>query len=93
MRIGVFGLVLAIAGLAPVAWAQASWEEQLTLQMLQDENCEVTFITQVIERDTPDGKFIQALVGCADQRTFNVLRDKGLKRFTIAPCKTDERAC
>ncbi len=93
MRIGVFGLVLAIAGLSSMAWAQASWEEQLTLQMLQDKNCEVTFITQVIERDTPDGKFIQALVGCADQRTFTALRDKGLKRFTITPCKTDERAC
>ncbi len=93
MRIGVFGLVLAIAGLSSWAAALPSWEEQLTLQMLQDQNCEVTFITQVIERDTPDGKFIQAHVGCADQRTFNVLRDKGLKRFTIAPCKPDERAC
>lgn len=93
MRIGVFGLVLTIAGLSSMAWAQAGWEEQLTLQMLQDKNCEVTFITQVIERDTPDGKFIQALVGCADKRTFTVLRDKGLKRFAITPCKTHERAC
>ena len=93
MRSGVFGLVLAMAGISFVASAQPSWEDQLTLQMLQDKDCEVTFITQVIERDTPDGKFIQALVGCADQRTFTVLRDKGLKRFAITPCKTHERAC
>ncbi|MDJ0948645.1 MAG: hypothetical protein QNJ94_06970 [Alphaproteobacteria bacterium] len=92
MRRLIAGLVFGAIGFAAAA-AQASWEDQLSLQMMQDENCEVTYITQVIERDLPEGKFIQALVGCADKRTFIAYRDKDLRRFKITVCKQDERAC
>jgi len=88
------GAVLAIlAALCLAAPAVAGWEEELTRQMMEDENCEVAFITNVVERQEPDGRTsVMAHVQCFDKRAFDVARDGELRRFKIERCK-EERAC
>lgn len=87
----VAGLGLAVALIAATP-AMAGWEEELVLQMRKDEDCEVLYMTRVIERDLTNGHFVQAMVGCADGRTFIAWRSGDLRRFRIRNCK-EKAAC
>lgn len=84
-------LIVIAAFLAP-APARAAWEEQLAKQILEDKNCTASFITQVAGRDTETGKYIKALVGCADRRTFWAWRSGALRRFKLQACEKKKEA-
>jgi hypothetical protein len=89
--------VLAVATLAALgllvaatAWAQAAWQAELADEILIMEDCEVSFLTQVIERTVGDREVILAKVHCADGRTFDASRDDTFAAFAFSICEPED---
>lgn len=75
-------------GLLPGAGnAQASWEAQLREEIAYLENCEVQFLSHIVEREVAGRQVIMAKAHCVDQRVFDAYRDDELAGFTFKECE------
>ena len=83
--LAALGLLVAVAG-----WAQADWQAELADEILIMEDCEVSFLTQVIERTLDGREVILAKVHCVDGRTFDASRDDTFAAFSFAICEAEE---
>ena len=54
------------------------------------EDCEVSFLTQVVERDLDGRSVILAKVHCTDGRTFDASRDDSFAAFEFRVCEPEE---
>lgn len=83
---------LAVIGLAaaPLAMAQAGWEQSLADEILIMEDCEVSFLSQVIEREIDGRMIVMAKVHCVDGRTFDATRDDSFDAFEFAICEPED---
>lgn len=82
--LAALGLLVAVAG-----WAQADWQAELADEILIMEDCEVSFLTQVIERTVDGREVILAKVHCTDGRTFDASRDDTFAAFAFSICEPE----
>ena len=91
-RAAALTLPLAIGGVTSVH-AQADWQQDLAAEILILEDCEVGFLTQVIERTVGGREVVMAKVHCLDGRTFDAERDDRFAAFDFRACEpVDEPA-
>ncbi len=83
--LAAFGLCLAAAG-----HAQTDWQAELADEILIMEDCEVSFLTQVVERTIDGREVIIAKVHCTDGRTFDASRDDAFAAFDFALCEPED---
>jgi len=76
--------------LAAAGNAQQSWESELADEILIMEDCEVSFLTQVIEREIDGREVIIAKVHCTDGRTFDASRNDRFAAFDFSICEPDD---
>jgi hypothetical protein len=81
----VGGLLAASAG-----HAQIDWQTELADEILIMEDCEVSFLTQVIERTIDGREVILAKVHCADGRTYDASRDDSFAAFSFSICEPED---
>lgn len=72
------------------ALAQQDWQGDLANEALLMEDCEVSFLTQVVERDLDGRTVILAKVHCVDGRTFDASRDDSFAAFEFRACEPEE---
>lgn len=89
LRIGaVAGCFLMAAIRISFGPAQAAdWQEDLTRQILHDEACEVSFMSQVVERIVEGRRVIMAKVRCEDKRSFDAMRPGDDEAFQFKACE------
>lgn len=84
-------LALTLAGAASAA---AIWEEDLREQILARHDCEVAFLSHIVERTIDGRKTVRALVHCEDQRRFRAWRARQSDPFTFEDCGSrDAKSC
>lgn len=94
LALGLVAGLGAAALLAPLAAVAQEWQKQLSDQVLSEYNCEVSFLSQVAEREVNGDLVVLAKVHCVDKRTFDAYRDSSFKPFEIHPCENpDNRVC
>lgn len=85
-------LATALVLAAGQAAAQADWRAHLEWQMADQHECEVAFLTGVLEQEVKGEPVVFARVHCADGRRFDVSRTGAFTDFKVAACK-EERTC
>jgi hypothetical protein len=82
-------LAIIVILLTPIAHAQEpAWQAQLADEIALVENCELRFVSQVVERTVDGRQIVMAKAHCADERVFDVWRDDPLAPFTFKECPT-----
>lgn len=87
----VTALALLLAGglVPPAAHGQDGWQAELANDALILEDCEVSFLTQVIEREVDGRQVVIAKVHCADGRTFDAHREDSFAAFAFSICEPE----
>ena len=83
---------LAVIGLVTIATAvaQEEWQAELADEALIMEDCEVSFLTQVIEREIDGRAVVMAKAHCVDGRTFDALREDSFAAFVFTICEPED---
>ncbi|MEZ5859022.1 MAG: hypothetical protein R3D25_11555 [Geminicoccaceae bacterium] len=85
-------LAMALAGTPATApLAQSSWEEDLAAEIQVMEDCTVSFLSQIVERQVDGRSLIMAKVHCEDGRTFDATRDDSFAAFEFRACEPEEK--
>lgn len=86
----VLGMIIATP-----AQAEEGWQTDLANEALIMEDCEVSFLTQVIEREIDGRQVVMAKVHCVDGRTFDAIREDSFAAFALTICEpeTEPSAC
>lgn len=79
-------LVLTLV-IAPFAAVAADWHEELSLQIGEDESCQVAFMSQVVERTVEGRRVIMVKVHCEDKRSFDAIRRGDDEAFKFTACE------
>ena len=92
--------VLLLAAMATSAVAlparadRDEWAPALTAQILDQHQCVVAFLSQVVERDVDGVEIVIAKAHCEDGRAFDVSREGILRAFEITECEVpDQETC
>jgi hypothetical protein len=83
--LAALGLLVAVT-----ASAQTDWQTELADEILIMEDCEVSFLSQVIERTVDGREVILAKVHCVDGRTFDASRDDTFAAFAFSICEPED---
>ncbi len=91
-RTTTFCLAVTAAGLllASAGHAQTDWQGTLADEILIMEDCEVSFLTQMIERQIDGRQVILAKVHCTDGRTFDASRNDSFAAFDFSICEPED---
>jgi hypothetical protein len=90
------GTVLALIGFAAFSLAtstRADWQSDLREQLLQEQNCEVLFLSDLEERVVEGQTVVFVRAHCADQRAFDASRTAGAAHFKLQACDKKVKAC
>ena len=83
----VFAFSLLFAtGVAVSAQSEEAWRVLLEQQLLEQETCSVTFLTNLNVKEEEAGTSVRARAHCEDNRSFDVTLEPGKPRFTISAC-------
>lgn len=63
------------------------WQRELSAEIADQHECEVAFLSEVIEREFEDRRVILAKVHCLDRRTFDAVRTDDLDVFRFTVCE------
>jgi len=88
--VAAVGLAAVGLLLAAAAHAQGDWRAELADEILIMEDCEVSFLTQVVEREIDGRQVILAKVHCTDGRTFDASRDDSFAAFAFSLCEPED---
>ena len=76
--------------LATKAFAETQvWEKNLTTQLATQENCELSYLTNIKESAKDGGVQIVGRAHCADGRAFDIEGTKSDKSFALRSCKVN----
>jgi len=92
----IAGMLVALVGLAALPLAtptRADWQSDLREQLLQEQNCEVLFLSDIEERVVEGQTIVFVRAHCADQRAFDASRTTGAARFKLQACDKNVKAC
>ncbi len=91
LLIAVVGLL--VVAIPAVASESEEWRRDLDTQMSFDHDCEVSYLTGVIERDIEGQLAVTARVHCLDKRAYDVSRRDVLEPFDVKKCNFDVTTC
>ena len=81
-------LCAAVAALTAAAAAgQVTWQEELSYEIDLVYDCEVAFLSHVVERGVGDEQRILAKVHCTDSRAFDAQRLDPYEPFIFTECE------
>lgn len=80
-------LLTAAAGQAE----QYEWLEELSADIAVIHDCEVAYLSHVVERQGDEGLMVMAKVHCVDQRTFDAFRLRTADVFQYKECTLREK--
>lgn len=84
---------LALAASAAQA-DREDWAPTLTVQIFDEHQCIVSFLSQVIEREVNGRPVVIAKAHCEDDRAFDIFREGAEGRFEIIECEVPhQEAC
>ncbi len=92
-RMGVVATAILLLGVTGAWAAQEDWEPDLKWQLDDEQNCKLSYLTNVIERRVDDALVVFARAHCDDGRAFDAVREDEFAFFTLAPCQLDIRSC
>ena len=74
--------------------AREDWAPVLTVQIFDEHQCVIAFLSQVVERRVDGRDVVIAKVHCEDDRAFDAYRAGSLGRFDLTECERPNReAC
>ena len=85
--------VVVVALVVATLWprpAGGQWQVELAEQILQEQECEIAFLSQVKESDEQGGRNLAAKVHCLDKRSFDAHRSDDFEPFTFDECEPPE---
>ena len=87
---GLAGPILALFAVAFLAGAVIlpEWQQQLTIQLKKEQNCDVIGLSSVKMRIVNGKQSIAARAHCLDKRSFDVTRDEPGRPYKIVECST-----
>ena len=91
MKTGLNLFAFALSFVASVAVAQATWQDDLSYEIALVYDCEIAFLSHVVERDVGEKQVVMAKVHCTDQRSFDAQRLDPLEPFHFSPCEHREK--
>ena len=94
MKSGLAGLGPGLALLLAAFPAAADWREDLVVEIRSEHDCEVAYISHVVERNVDGRHVIMAKVHCLDQRSFDATRFDDREFFRFNECtRAKTEAC
>jgi len=89
-------ICLPFAGLAVLSTVagvagQPRWEGQIAAEALDVLNCEISFISHIVQRNMPTGTMVMTKIHCVDKRSFDALRESDAAPFTFKECTPREQ--
>lgn len=86
--------ILLAAALAAAAHAaqEPTWQDELSYEAALVYDCEVAFLSQLVEREADGKQIVMAKVHCADQRSFDAQRLDPFEPFNFSPCEDREKS-
>ena len=82
-----FPLLVSVAGQAE----EYEWFEELSADIAVIHDCEVAYLSHVVERQGDGGLMVMAKVHCVDQRTFDAFRLRTADVFQYKECTLREK--
>lgn len=83
----ILPLLISAAGQAE----EYEWLEELSADIAVMHDCEVAYLSHVVERDADEGLMVMAKVHCVDQRTFDAFRLRTADVFQYKECTLREK--
>ncbi len=83
----VLPLLSAAGGLAE----EYEWLEELSADISVIHDCEVAYLSHVVERRGEEGLLVMAKIHCVDQRTFDAFRLRTADVFQYKECTLREK--
>ncbi len=80
-------MLLLWTGLMSPAHSEDAWKVLLEQQLLAEEKCQLTFLTNLSIKEEDGGKSITAKAHCEDNRSFDVHMPHGRPKFDLSACK------
>ena len=80
-------LLLALLAVSPALADRQDWAPALTEQILDEHQCVVAFLSQVVEREVDGVEIVIAKTHCEDGRAFDIYREGVLRSFEIIECE------
>lgn len=89
----VVGLISSsLASGAPAAQPEEpEWQEDMSAAIEIEHDCEVAFISHVVERPVEGDLIVMAKVHCVDQRSFDAIRMTRAADFEFKECTLREK--
>ena len=85
-----FALLLAVQAAAQ----ERQWQRDLRREILGLLDCQIAFLSHVVEREVEGREVVMAKVHCLDQRSFDAVRQEATDRFQFKECTRDKtQAC
>lgn len=85
------GLTLLLLLISPLA--AADWRTDLAEQLSWEHDCEVAFLSGVLEREVDGRAVVIVKAHCEDGRVFDALRQDAFEEFELKDCTAVEQAC
>ncbi len=85
------GAFAAAAATSPAIAEQSDWEPELTDQLIEEKECELDYLTGVIEKEVNGIPVVIGRAHCKDGRSFDVARNDPFEPFELKLC--DIAAC
>ena len=90
--------LVAVAALSLAATTakadREDWAPTLTVQIFDEHQCMVAFLSQVVEREVDGRPVVIAKAHCEDDRAFDIFREGTEGRFEIIECEVpNQEAC
>ena len=88
----VLALLALATGAATTSLAEEDgWQNRLSADIEFEHECEVAYMSQVVEREVEGDLMIMAKVHCVDQRTFDAIRMRSADAFEFKECTLREK--
>ena len=77
--------------IAPAVAEQSDWEPELSDQLAEEKECELDYLTGVIEKEVDGIPVVIGRAHCKDGRSFDIARNDPFEPFELKLC--DVAAC
>ena len=84
-RLNLFLLIWVLLG-AQSAVAEEGWKRDLRAEIRAQQDCEVAFLSHIVERSIEGRQMVMVKVHCMDQRSFDAVRQDKAAVFQFKEC-------
>lgn len=82
-------LALGLAWPALLQAQDGGWQEDLAAEIELTRNCDVAFLSHIVERTIDGRQVVMAKAHCADKRVFDAMRPDVGEPFRFSECQPD----